>query len=38
MQGEERPGYSKREYSFIDQRLLVPAWENLAMWDKFVHH
>ena len=25
MQGEEQPGYSKRAYSFIDQRLLAPA-------------
>ena len=26
MQGEVQSGYSKRAYSFIDQRLLVPAW------------
>ena len=26
MQGEVQPGYSKRACSFIDQRLLVPAW------------
>ena len=31
MQGEVQPG------SFIGQRLLAPAQDNLAMWDKFVH-
>ena len=25
MEGEEQPGYSKRVYSYIDQRLLAPA-------------
>ena len=26
MQGEVQSGYSKRAYSFTNQRLLVPAW------------
>ena len=26
MQGEEQSGYSKGAHSFIDQRLLAPAW------------
>ena len=40
MQGEEQPGYSKHAhaYSFIDQKLLATALDNLAMWDKFVHN
>ena len=41
IQGEEQPGYSKhaRVYSFIDQQLLVSAWDDrdLAMWNKFAH-
>ena len=37
MQGEVHPGYSKRAHSFIDQRLLAPVWEDLAMWDKIAH-
>ena len=31
MQGEEQPGYSKRDNSFIDQKLLAPVWDDLAM-------
>ena len=31
MQDEEQPGYPKRAYSFIDQRLLAPARDDLAM-------
>ena len=38
MQGEVQPGYSKRAYLFIDQRLLAPEWEDLAMWDKITHN
>ena len=35
MQGEEQPGYSKcvHMYSFIDQKSLATALDNLAMWD-----
>ena len=38
MQGEEQSGDSKHAYSFINQKLLATAWDDLAMWDKFMHN
>ena len=34
MQGEMQSSYSKRAYSYIDQRLLAPAWDDLADYSR----